>query len=95
MGQGEVGLSCGKALVGTGWAISLLLGTNRLKKTAFWPCWASISGSEAIFLLYRGNRWPRAVSVASSLDSECGLHHESAQEGCNGTCVKLEGRKLI
>ena len=63
-------------------------------KTVFWPCRASISGSEAIFSLCRGDHWPRAVTIASSLDSWCGLSLECVQNGCNGTCVKLEASKL-
>ena len=59
----------------------------------FWPCRASISGSEAIFSLCRGGHWPRAVTIASSLDSGCGLSLECVQDGCNGTCVKLEASK--
>ena len=55
-------------------------------KTVFWPCRASISGSEAIFSLSRGGHWPRAVTIASSLDSGCGLSHECPQDGCNDTC---------
>ena len=51
-------------------------------------CRASISGSEAIFSLCRGDHWPRAVTIASSLDSGCGLSLECIQDGCNGTCVK-------
>ena len=47
-------------------------------KTVFWPCRASISGSEAIVSLSKGGHWPRAVTIASSLDSECGLSHERA-----------------
>jgi len=26
--------------------------------------------------------WPRAVTIESSLESGCGLSHESAQDGC-------------
>jgi len=29
------------------------------------------------------------------LESRRGLSHESAQEGCNGTCVKLEALKPV
>jgi len=32
--------------------------------------------------------WQRAVTIESSLESGCSLSHESAQDGCNGTCVK-------
>ena len=56
-------------------------------------CRASIFGSEVIFLLCRGDHWPRAVTIASSLGSGCDLSHECAQDGCNGTCVKLEASK--
>jgi len=44
----------------------------------------------AIFSLCRGDHWPRAVTIASSLDCGCGLSLECGQDGCNGTCVKLE-----
>jgi len=37
------GMGCRKAVLGTGWAISLLICRNELK-TAFWLCKASISG---------------------------------------------------
>ena len=79
------GLSCRKPLISTGWAISLLFCTNGLR--------ASISGSEAIFLLGKGDHWPRALTIASSLDNGCGLSHEYTQDGCNGTCVNLEASK--
>ena len=59
----------------------------------FWPSRASISGSEAIFVLCGVDHWPKAVTIASSLESGHGLGHESAQDGCNGTCVKLEASK--
>ena len=38
--------------------------------------------------LCRGGHWPQAITIASLLDSECGLSHECAQEGCSGTCMK-------
>ena len=44
------GLSGRKPLVGTWWAISLLLCTNGLRKV-FLTCWASIS---ALFMVCRG-----------------------------------------
>jgi len=56
-------------------------------------CRASISGSEAIFSLCRGDHWPRAVTIAGSLDSGCGLSLECIQDGCNGICVKQEASK--
>ena len=34
---------------------------------------ASISGSEAIFLLSRADHCPRAMTIASLLDSGCGM----------------------
>ena len=43
-------------------------------------CWVSSSGG--------GD-----VTIASSLDSGCGLSQECAQDGCNDTCVKLEASK--
>jgi len=46
-----------------------------------------------IFLLCRGDHSPRGMTIASWLDSGCGLSHECAQDGCNGTCVKLEASK--
>ena len=50
----------------------------------------SISGSESLFSLCRGNHWPRAVTIDILLESGHGLSHESAQDGCIGICVKLE-----
>ena len=50
-------------------------------------------GSEAIFSPCRGDHWPRAVTTVSLLDSGCGLSNECEQDGCNGTCVKLEASK--
>jgi len=83
------GLGCGKALVGTEWATL----HKWAYKTVFWPCRASISASEALFSLCRGDHWPRAMTIESGLESGCGLSHESVQDGCNGTCVKLEASK--
>jgi len=34
------------------------------------------------------------IGAVSSLDTGCGLSHKCAQDGCNGTCVKLEASKL-
>ena len=45
---------------------------------------------EALFSLCRGDHW---VAIESSLESGCALSHESPQDGCNGTCVKLEASK--
>jgi len=45
--------------------ISHLLCTNRLRKTIFWPCGASTLGNEALFSLWRGDHWPRAVTIES------------------------------
>jgi len=53
----------------------------------FLECRASISGSEANFSLCRGDHWPRAATIASLLDSGCGLSR-MCTGCCNGTCVK-------
>jgi len=34
----------------------------------------------------RGNHWPRAVTIESSLKSGCGLSNESEQDSYNSTC---------
>ena len=34
------------------------------------------------------------MTIASSLESGHGLGHESTQDGCNGTCVKLEASEV-
>jgi len=31
--------------------------------------------------------------IESALESGCGLSHKSTQDGCNGTCVRLEASK--
>jgi len=31
--------------------------------------------------------------LQSSLENRCGFSHKFAQDGCNGTCVKLEASK--
>ena len=56
-------------------------------------CRASIFGSEALFSVCSGDHWRRAVTIESSLVSGCGLSHESAQDDCNGTCVKSQASK--
>ena len=78
------GLRCRKPLVSPGWAISLLV---------FWACRPSISGIKTIVLLCRDDHWPRAVTVASSLDSGCDLSLVCTEDGCSSTCVKLEASK--
>ena len=85
------GLSCRKPLVGTGWAISLFLCLNGLRE------WSSgrvgrpfLAVKLFSHVLSRSNHWPRAVTIESSLDSGCGLSHETAQDGCN---VKFEASK--
>ena len=79
------GLSCRKHLVSTGWATSLLLCMNKLRKQS--------SGHPFLFLLCKGNHRPRAVTIESLLESGCDLCHESARDSCNCTCVKLEASK--
>ena len=79
------GHSCRKPLVSTGWAISLLLCTNGLRKWSSGHVYrASISGSEGSIGATIGQE-----PIASSLDSGCGLSLKCVQLGCNGTCVKL------
>ena len=51
------------------------------------------SGSEALFSTCRGDHWPRAVTIESSLESRCASSHKSVQDGYNGTCVELEASK--
>jgi len=84
-------LSCRKPLVGTEWPISLLC-TNGVRKLVFWKCRASISESKAPFSLW-GNHWHRAMTIESSLESGCGLSHDCAQDGYNGTCVKIDASR--
>ena len=60
---------------------------------AMYNCRASVSGSEAIIPPRRGDHWPRAMTIKSSLESGCGLSHTFAQDGSNGTCVKLQASK--
>jgi len=65
------GLSCRKPLVGTEWAISLLLCKNGLRK------WSS-GHVGPLFLavkLFSHSVGPRAMTIASLLDSGCGLSH--------------------
>ena len=79
------GHSCRKPLVSTGWAISLLLCTNGLRKWSSGHVYrACISGSEGSIGATIGQE-----PIASSLDSGCGLSLKCVQVGCNGTCVKL------
>ena len=83
------GLSCRKPLVSTGWAISLLLCTNGLRK------WSSgrVGPQFLAVKLFSRSLGPRAVPIESLLDSRCDLSHECAQDGWNDTCVKLEASK--
>jgi len=68
------------------WAVSLLLCKNGHRKQSsghVGPPFLTVklfSHSVAIV----GDHWPTAVTIASSLDSGCGLSHECAQDGCNG-----------
>ena len=61
-----------KALVGTGWAISLLLCMNWLSKQSCGLVWPSF------LLVCTAGHWPRAVTIENSLMSGCGLSHKSA-----------------
>jgi len=36
------------------------------------------------------NHCPRTMTIETLLESGCGLCRNSAQDGCNDTCVKLE-----
>jgi len=40
-----------------------------------------------------GDHWPRVITIASLLDNGCGLSLKRVQDGCNGTCEKLEASK--
>ena len=86
-------LSCRKPLVSTGWVIFLILCTNGLRKRSSGHVGPPFLAVRPIFLLCRGDHWPRGMTIASWLDSGCGLSHECAQDGCSGTCVKLEASK--
>ena len=83
------GLGYRKALMGTGWAISLLLCMNQLRKQPSglvgppfltmmlfaWSAWAI--------------HWPKVMTIESSLMSGCGLSHKSAENGCKSSWVKF------
>jgi len=49
----------------------------------------SISYSEALSLVSVGKHWLRGVTMESLLTSGCGVSLKSAQDDCNGTCVKF------
>ena len=67
VGDGQVymagsGLSCRNPLVGIGWAISLLLCTNGLRKQSSDHVGPPFLAVKPIFLLCKGDHWPRAVT---------------------------------
>ena len=64
-------------LVGTGWAIFLLLFMNGLRKWSSGHVGPPFLAVEALFSVYRGDHWPRSVTIESSLKSGCNLRHES------------------
>ena len=84
------GLSYRKPLISTGWAISLLLCINGLREQSSGHVGPPF---QPVFSLCTGDHWPRALTIASSLHSGCGLSHECAQDDLNDTCVKLEASK--
>ena len=59
---------------------------NRLTKLSSGHVGPPFSGGEAVFSVYRGDHWPRTVTIESTLKSGCGLSHESAQDSYNSTC---------
>ena len=92
-GQGEGGFqhcaemvtsghSCRKPFVGNGWAMSLLLCTNGLRKQS--------SGHVGPPLLAVKQPLAKSHDYCKLFRSGCGLSHKSAKDGCNGTRVKLE-----
>ena len=64
------GFGCTKALVGTGWAIFLLLYMNRLRKQS-----SGLLGPPFLimrfFLVCTCGHWPKAVAIENSLMSGC------------------------
>ena len=62
-----------------------LLSTNELEEqsSVYFRYWS-------FFLTLQGQSLDKSVTIESSLESGCGLSHESAQDGCNGTYVKIE-----
>ena len=82
------GLGCRKAMGGIGWAISLLLCMNWLRKQhsgLVGPPFLTVT-----FLLVCN--WP-SRDYENSLMSGCGLSHESPENGCKGSWVKFSKPK--
>ena len=79
--HGHVGLSCRKALIVTGWAISLFLCATGLGNSLR----ASISGDEAFFSVCAA----KSHDYQNLLTNGCDSSHESVQDGCKGTCMKF------
>ena len=88
------GPSFRNTLVGTGWAISLILCIGDPRKHSPSPCRAPISGSEG-YSKSGGAVAGRVVTIVSSLNKMggCSLSHKHAENGCKCTCLKFGGRK--
>ena len=78
------GLDYRKALVGTGWAISLHC-LNQLRKAVLWSCGASVLSNDNFFSVCTGGHWLRAMTIENLLMSGCGLSHKSAEGGYKGS----------
>ena len=89
------GLGCRrKALVGTGWAISLLLCMYGIRKHTFGLVGPPFLTMSLCFSVCMVSHWLRAVYIENLLLSECGLSHESAENDCKGSWVKFWALKL-
>ena len=83
-------LGCRKALVGTGWANSLLLCMNGLRKQISGLLGPPFPTLSLFFSVYTGSDWLRAMTIENSLISGCGLSHESAEDGYKDSWMKFE-----
>ena len=64
---------------------------EQVEKTVLSPCTVPISGGEAFIPVWASGCQLIAVTIASTLMSECGLSHKHVEDGCKSTCVEFGG----
>jgi len=81
------GLWFGNALVGSEWAIAVLLCMNGLRKQSSHPARRPFPAGKHLSQSGR----VVAVTIASLLMGGRGLSHECVEDGCKSTCVEFGG----
>ena len=75
------------------WASTVLLCTNRLKKSSLLALHSAHFWGKAFIPVWVSSCWLSAMTIASLLMGGCGLSHKHVEDGCKSTCVEFGGWK--